>query len=64
MNESKSILTSKTAIVAALWSIALTVFPWLRDWASANPVEAGYVVSLMMVALRMITKSKVHLIKK
>ena len=61
-NKSKVILTSKTFGVATLNVVALKFIPGLRDWARDNIDAYAEILTLVMLVLRYVSTSAVHIV--
>jgi hypothetical protein len=60
--DTKPLALSKTAIAAALYSF-LVAIPAVREWVAENPQLQAAMVTMIMLGLRYVTRSPVHIIK-
>lgn len=59
--ESKSLATSKTALVNAIIAVCVCFFPQAADWISHNAALTVTGISLFNILLRTITHQRIHL---
>jgi len=62
-NETKNVLTSKTAVGNLLIAIVAAFVPSAKDFITANPEASVAFISALNIVLRLLTKKGVHIVK-